>query len=637
MRAAWVAGVLSGGLSLATGCGGPRPGVAALPACAARSAVFVPEAPPAQLEEKLKRVGPRLDELLHVRRSELRATGAVLGVVLGGRLVHAAAAGVRDAEPGGPPDADTVFRLGALTKSFTALALLRLRDAGALELDSPVTEHLPELRWRGLAADAPSPTLRQLLTMTSGLPDDDAWPALRHAGDEPLWRALRPGLALSRAPGDHAYSNLGYALLGRVIERVSGRPFTEHVTREVLQPLGMAASAWHRSDVPEQALATGYRREGGALVATPHASGEALAPASGLYSSLRDYARYMAFQLAAYPPRAGAESGPVCRATLREMHAGQRWGRWASRAPVAWLEGDGRVALSAASYGFGWVEHTTCEYEGIVQHGGHEPGYFSHVRLLPEHGLGVAIFSTTAPVGDYATFERVLAILADGGLLEPRAAEAGALEEAFAALVGLLERWDERSAEQLLDPWSREHTLAGLKEAFAALRRAHGRCAPAGAPARRGALAGNLRLRCQRGGLELHVGLTPTLPPRVQTLAWTRDVPPGERLSGAATQLASAIAHFDEAALTPLLDPSLNLRRVRNAFERLELDHGACSVDRPVASDGATTARFRLRCTNGPIELAVALAPGTGRVARVSVGPAGEGAGTCSQERVIVR
>src|SRR5690606_33875223 len=135
---------------------------------------------------------------------------------------------------------------------------------------------------------------------------------------------------------------------------------------------------------------------------------------------------------------------------------------------------------------------------------------------------------------------------------------------------------------QLLDPWSHEHTLAGLDEAFAALRRAHGRCAPEGAPARRGALAVRLRLRCERGGLELDVGLTPTLPSRVQTLAWTRDLPPGERLSSAAARLASAIAHFDEATLAPLLAPSLNLRRVRNAFERLELDHGACSVDRPV-------------------------------------------------------
>src|SRR5690349_7764299 len=87
---------------------------------------------------KLHALSTRLDEYLHVRRAELRATGAVLGIVLGGELVYAGAVGVRDANRPEPVDADTVFRIASLSKSFTALSVLKLRDEGKLGLDEPV-------------------------------------------------------------------------------------------------------------------------------------------------------------------------------------------------------------------------------------------------------------------------------------------------------------------------------------------------------------------------------------------------------------------------------------------------------------------------------------------------------------------
>jgi CubicO group peptidase (beta-lactamase class C family) len=95
---------------------------------------------------------------------------------------------------------------------------------------------------------------------------------------------------------------------------------------------------------------------------------QAFAPAGGLYASLRDYARYVAFQMAAYPPRDDAESGPVRRSTLREMHDGQREARFGDRdTPVARVTDDG-LALTAVSYGLGWWNVTSCR-ERQVLHG----------------------------------------------------------------------------------------------------------------------------------------------------------------------------------------------------------------------------------------------------------------------------
>lgn len=158
--------------------------------------------------------------------------------------------------------------------------------------------------------------------------------------------------------------------------------FQDYVTQRILQPLGMKASVWGPGEVPAGRLALGYWRDGENLRPEGNPSDGAFMAGGGLYTSLRDYARYVAFNLAAYPPRDDVETGPLRRASLREMHEGQRWMRPEDRyAPIV---RDGR--LSVASYGFGWWNHTTCDDEGIVQHGGSEPGY-TPPRARRRHGF----------------------------------------------------------------------------------------------------------------------------------------------------------------------------------------------------------------------------------------------------------
>src|SRR6516225_10399421 len=161
--------------------------------------------------------------------------GLAYGIVLDGELVHAAGLGERclgeRLHGGPPPDADTVFRIASMTKSFTASAILAMRDDGVLGLDDLAEEYVPELRgWPSVTADSARVSIRHLLTMTAGFPTDDPW------GDRqqglPLAefaRFLAKGVNVNWAPGlRFASSNLGYAILGWVITAVPGVAYPDY-------------------------------------------------------------------------------------------------------------------------------------------------------------------------------------------------------------------------------------------------------------------------------------------------------------------------------------------------------------------------------------------------------------------------
>jgi D-alanyl-D-alanine-carboxypeptidase/D-alanyl-D-alanine-endopeptidase len=235
------------GLLVAVACGcrfGPavdRPLATPSP----RLSGFVPGAASAERKAKLEAVRGKLDDLFQSRVREARATGAAVGIVIDGELVYANTFGVRDVVSNRPIDVDTVFRIASMTKSFTALAIMKLRDDGKVVLDAPAATYVPELRsFVGLTRDAPAITVRMLLTHASGIAFDDFWGGDTFGmSDDELTRFIQSGIGLSYAPGTrYQYSNLGYALLGRIVERASGRPFRAYVTDEILESLGMTST-----------------------------------------------------------------------------------------------------------------------------------------------------------------------------------------------------------------------------------------------------------------------------------------------------------------------------------------------------------------------------------------------------------
>ena len=326
--------------------------------------------------------------------------GLAYGVVADGVLVHAGGFGER--WRGGPvPDADTVFRIASMTKSFTAALVLKLRDNGALRLDDPAVDYVPELR--GVAppiAGSPPITIRHLLTMTAGFPTDDPW-GDRQQGLAPATfaRLLADGeVRCAWVPGTKfEYSNLGYAVLGRVISSVTGVDYAHAVRADVFEPLGLGRTGYEAAEFAEIHLARGYQRDGGEwreLAPDPYG---AFAPMGGIFSCVRDLSRWVAWFADAFSP--GDAGRPLSRQSRREMQLGQ----------VAITDEGSHVVArfggaASISYGFGLFAEDDPAFGTIVQHSGGYPGFGSQMRWHPSTGLGTVVLanSTYARAGALA-------------------------------------------------------------------------------------------------------------------------------------------------------------------------------------------------------------------------------------------
>jgi CubicO group peptidase (beta-lactamase class C family) len=572
-----------------------------------------------------------LEPALAAAAAEAGVPGAAMGLVAGGRLVWFKGVGVQDVATRAPVDQDTVFRIASMTKAFVAAAALQLRDEGKLALDDPAERYLPELR--GLQAattDAPRITVRHLLSHASGLPEDNATADLRMPAPEAdLDQLLASGLSFSTAPGTrYEYSNLGFALAGRVVARAGGQRLQEQVTQRLLQPLGMSATRWDASLVPETHRAHGYGRRGSEMPSpgldrytddAPHeepvlADG-AWAPIGGLWTSPRDYARWVALQLAATPARSEPEAGPVRRSSLREAQEVQRtWPFTAERSD------EGGLQVGAGGYGLGWGVGSTCSFPKLVTHGGGLPGYGSLVVLLPEQDLGLFTMTNLTYTNLGGVARGFLARLQARGLLPTRPVTTSPqLERARADVLDLLGTWDPARAAALFDANHGAYEAPGALQArLAAFSRTHGACrgAPGDAPVN--ALRGRLHLSCERGDADLSLELTSDLPPRLQTLVLESALPPSPALTQAALALAGPP---DEAATKVLFSRAADAEGARRALRKLALNQGVCSGPRPVRGDGATRATFRLACERGEAEVTVTLEPATGKVTGVTAGP----------------
>ena len=275
---------------------------------------------------------PEIDRLFVDYAASVHAPGAAWGIVIDGQLAHQGATGMRDVATKAPVDADTVFRIASMTKSFTAMSILKLRDSGKLSLDDPAERYVPELK--GLkypTSDSPRITIRHLLTHSEGFPEDNPWGDQQLSDTEAdLSRMLREGIPFSNAPGiAYEYSNYGFAILGRVVSQASGMPYDEYVTANILKPLGMTSTTLHPSKVPPKMLAIGYRWEDNQWKIEPALPHGSFGSMGGMLTTVRDLSRYVATFLDAWPPRDGPETGPIRRSSLREMQ--QPWRPSATR------------------------------------------------------------------------------------------------------------------------------------------------------------------------------------------------------------------------------------------------------------------------------------------------------------------
>ena len=370
-------------------------------------------------------------------------------------------------EDGSAPDAGTVFRIASMTKSFTASAVLALRDEGALGLDDLAEDYVPELRgWPAVTPDAPRVRIRHLLTMTAGFPTDDPWGDRQQGTPLPEFSAfLSGGVSFAWVPGTRfEYANLGYAILGRVISAVSGTPYADVIRSRLLAPLGMTRTGFDAAEFPPAELAAGHRRDGSGWSQIEPAPYGAFAPMGGPSAACGIWpSGSPGSPRPTRPAGRRPAAAPLSRSTRREMQLPQV--ATGMRGPVPLLG-----AVPTASYGFGLFVEDDPVWGRIVQHSGGYPGFGSNMRWHPATGLGVITLgnSTYAPVGPLATrlLHTVLRQQArravpgrpahlDGSAHADRAlalAPAGPWPETLAArdaVAGLMQSWDDAVAGKL--------------------------------------------------------------------------------------------------------------------------------------------------------------------------------------------
>jgi CubicO group peptidase (beta-lactamase class C family) len=310
--------------------------------------------------------------------------GLAAGVVRDGELVWFWGHGVADIVSKTLVSEDTVFRVGSVTKTFTAVAVMQLWEQGLVDLDAPANDYLRAFQLVALRSGMGSPTVRHLLTHTAGV---GYWRRLSDllrpgvgSGDVPgpsasLAAYYRKGLPVEVEPGTKwAYSNHGFAALGQIVEDVSDQPYARYVRERILDPLGMEHSDLVRSERVRALLATGYvlGRRGLKPVAD---DGELpLAAAGGLYASTGDLARYTAALLGGGENEHGRVLKPETVALLFAPHH----------------QPDPRVPGFGLGFELGEEGgHRTVAHTGVVS------GFLSAVTLAPDDGVGVVVLANT--------------------------------------------------------------------------------------------------------------------------------------------------------------------------------------------------------------------------------------------------
>lgn len=406
-------------------------------------------------EHQLVPVEQELDALFASYPAAGQSKGLVYGLVGPEGLLHSRGFGVVD-DDGLVPDADTVFPIASMTKSFVACAALVARDQGILDLDAPISDFFPEFPGGGTPDDPyEPPTLRMLFSMSGGLTEDNSWvdPFIDAPIDELLVQVSK-GLRYSNAPGSvYEYSNLGFTLAGLAVGRAAGRPIEEFVRDEVLVPLGLT-STWFDNAAPEAgtfARGIGYSLDSaGAWVPFPPVASGAFAAAGGLQSSVRDLARWVTWLGAAFRSPNGTEHADgapevLSRASRREL---QRL--HALDLPSMTAQPDGTTRMMVSGYALGLMVLQDLHRGTVVSHAGGLPGFTLYMCWHRDSGHALVTLTNSHRGNPVALTRDALYLLLDRHdtaartiTLWPETVELRASAES------LVRQWDDGLAAQI--------------------------------------------------------------------------------------------------------------------------------------------------------------------------------------------
>ena len=337
---------------------------------------------------------------LDAQRDYMEIPGISVAVVNDQDLVWSAGFGYADRERQVRATPATLYSICSISKLFTGIGLMQLRDAGKVRLDDPVTRHLDWFKIKRTDSLAPEITLSGILTHSAGLPRESAhpyWtgPEFAFPTRQEIMERIAEQETLYPADQYFQYSNLGITLAGEVVSAVSGQAYEQYVQRNILEPLGLRNTF---PEMPEQyrggRLATGYSAINRQGTRTPVAffSARGIAPAAGYASSVEDLARFASWQFQVLGGKGGEQV--LKRNTLREM---QR---------VHWVDPDFETM-----WGLGFAVWRNGE-KRLVGHGGSCPGFRSHLLIDPAEKIATVVMINAQGVNATQFADRIYEFMA---------------------------------------------------------------------------------------------------------------------------------------------------------------------------------------------------------------------------------
>ncbi|MBX7197835.1 MAG: beta-lactamase family protein [Rhodospirillaceae bacterium] len=468
----------------------------------------------------------KTDRIFDEYRLDAHIPGLVYGIVMDGKLVHVKGFGIQDTDNRRPVTADSLFRIASMSKAFTALTILKLRDEGKLRLDAPAEDYVPEMKgWIYPTSDSPKITVRDLLSHAGGfVTDNPLGDRQTPMPEDEFTRILKEGVPLTRAPEmAYEYSNMGYGILGRIITNVSKTPYAGLITQQVMKPLGMDSTGYYADRAPLERRALGYRWEDQTWKIEPFLAHGALGAMGGVQTSANDYAKWVAFLLQAWPPRDGADTGPAKRATVRELSQGVGF------ASVQGRPGGGPDACKQpVYYGKAFRVAIDCDLGLALYHGGGYPGYGSHVVLFVDRGVGIFAFANRTYAGPVPPiWNAAVALLKDGQMgTAATMAVSDTLASRYQAIAAIYKTGDVKAGGDILAlNFLMDRTAENWAKDLAALKANVGECDTSAPITPTGALSGTFRWRCANGRVKGDLLLSGDKPARIQSVSYSPIMP----------------------------------------------------------------------------------------------------------------
>ena len=390
----------------------PRPEIMKLPSIILTIAILAgcaaaPPRPTSIARGDYESTKAYVTKLIQYEMDKSKVAGLSIALVDDQRIVWAEGFGYADQERKLPATAETLYRVGSISKLFTDTAAMQLAEQGRLDIDQPLHNYLPGFAIKTRYPDAVEITPRQLMTHHGGLPRDrlKGFMTLHPHPFTEVVEDIREDYAAYPPNHIFSYSNLGITLLGNAIQNQSGMPFADYMRQSVLVPLGMSNSSFDTGLSTSSLMAKGYKGRKTAIEPSLRD-----VPAGGLNSSVADMSSFMAMVFA------GGTSGDhrILKAeTISEMLRPQN--------TDVTLDFNFRIGL-------GWMLSTlgqsTIENAGTVaHHAGGTALFRSQMYVLPEHKLGVVVLSNSSTAGKavdhIATDALSLALEAKTGIRQP--------------------------------------------------------------------------------------------------------------------------------------------------------------------------------------------------------------------------